>query len=73
MNNYFVNIMSYCTATPIIIDEETLLQAERGENYLDPEDFMFLCEAPSMAEAIKCHDEEFSRHLNDIEGERLHP
>ncbi len=73
MNNYYVNIFTYCTSTPHIIDEETMLQAERGENYMNPEDFMFLCEAPSMVEAIECHDEERSRHLNDIEGERYHP
>lgn len=73
MNNYYIRILTYGTSAPHIIDEETLLQAERGENYLNPDDFMFHCEAHTMEEAIEYHDEERSRAMFDKEAERLHP
>lgn len=73
MNCYYIRLSTYNTPNPCIIDEDTLIQAERGENYLDPEDFMLLCEASSMEDATKVYWKEFSENWNQIEGERDHP
>lgn len=73
MNRYYISISTCYTPNPNIIDEDTLDQAERGENYLNPDDFMFHCEASSMEDAVKCYWKEFSEHWNQIEGESDHP
>lgn len=66
MNRYYIDIRTYCTPQPHIIDEATLDQAERGGNYLNPDDFMLLCEAASMADAIKCHAQEYGQLLVEV-------
>ena len=71
--HFYIRILTYGTSTPHIIDEETLHQAELGNSYLNPDDFMHLCEAHTMEEAIEYHDEERSRAMNDMYAERLHP
>lgn len=47
-HEYYIN---YKIDNEQIIDAETLRQAEHGKNYLNPNDFMFLCEAENMHEA----------------------
>lgn len=71
--SYYIRIDTYGWGYPCIIDEEAFCQAERGENYLNPEDFMFLCEAGSMKEANEYYGEVFSRMANDYIAERYHP
>ena len=58
MREYYIATLTYGTSQPIIIDEEAMYQAERGMNYLNPDDFMFLCEATCMADAKEqyCYD-----------------
>lgn len=73
MNCYYIRIESWGTSSPHIIDDEAMSLAELGMNYLTPDDFMFLCEAGSMAEAEEFYWEEASRAANDAFGERLHP
>ena len=73
MKEFYIRINTYGTGTPHIIDEEAMYQAERHMNYLNPDDFMFLCEAENMAEAKAQYWEEFSQMANDAEAERMHP
>lgn len=48
MTNFYIN---YRSKSELIIDQETLEDAESGKNYLNPDDFMFLCEADSLEDA----------------------
>lgn len=73
MKLYYIATLTYGTSNPIIIDEETMYQAEHGMNYLNPDDFMFHCEADCMADAKEQYWEEFSRMAFDQEAERMHP
>lgn len=73
MREYYIRIDTYGEGTPHIIDEEGMYQAERGMNYLNPDEFMFLCEADCMADAKEFYLEEFSRKAFDKEAERFHP
>lgn len=41
-----------------IIDLHTLEEAERGNNYFNPDDFIFLCEAETLEEAQQKHRNE---------------
>jgi hypothetical protein len=73
MREYYIRIATHGTGTPHIIDEEAMYQAERGMNYLNPDEFMFLCEADCLHDAKEQYWEEFSRNMNDAFGERFHP
>lgn len=73
MKEYYIRIATYGTNTPHIIDEETMYQAERGMNYLNPDAFMFHCEADCLNDAKDQYWEEFSKMANDAFGERMHP
>ena len=73
MTNYFIKIATYGTNEPMIIDETTMEQAERGENHLNPDDFMFHCEANTMEEAAEQYLEEFSQIAFDRIAETMHP
>jgi hypothetical protein len=73
MKEFYVRIATYGTNTPHIIDEEAMHQAERGMNYLNPDEFMFHCEADCMHDAEELYWEEFSRMAFDAESERMHP
>ena len=48
MTNFYIN---YRSKSELIIDQGTLEDAENGKNYLNPDDFMFLCEANSLEDA----------------------
>lgn len=73
MNEYYIRISTYGTNEPDIVDEESLYQAERGMNYLRPDEFMFYCEAKCLNDAEEQYWEEFSEMSFDEEAERAHP
>lgn len=51
MTNFYIRLSDLGSTTMSIIDEDTLDKAERGENYLDPDDYDFICEAETLEEA----------------------
>ena len=73
MKNFYIQISTYETETPNIIDEATLEQAERGENYLNPDDFTFLCEAENASAANEFYFDEISRAFFERYAEANHP
>jgi hypothetical protein len=73
MEEYYIRISTYGTNEPHIVDEESMYQAERGMNYLSPDEFMFLCEAECLHDAEEQYWKEFSETAFDEEGERTHP
>lgn len=73
MKPYYIRTETYGSAKPHIIDEETMYQAEHGMNYLNPDDFMFLCEDENMAGAKEQYWEEFGQLANDRFAELMHP
>lgn len=73
MKAFFVSLSSWGTSTPHIIDETALEQAERGENYLDPNGFDFLCEAETMKEAFDFYFNELSEFYFGVLAEAQHP
>lgn len=73
MATYFIQLSTWGTNTPNIIDDETMYQAEHGMNYLDPDDFGYLCEADSMHDAEEFYDEELSDAIFMAIAERDHP
>ena len=73
MREYYIRTATWGTSKPHIIDEEAMYQAERGMNHLNPDEFMFHCEADCMADAKEQYWEEFSQHAFDLEAEACHP
>ena len=73
MKSYFIRTASYGTNKPHIIDEEVMYQAEHGMNYLNPDEFMYHCEADNIHDAMESYWEEFSRMANDSFAESMHP
>ena len=73
MTTFYYKAGSWGEYDALIIDETTLDQAERGENYLDPDDFYFLCEAENIEAARELYWEEASRALRQLEMESAHP
>lgn len=73
MKSYYIRTATYGTNTPHIIDEEVMHQAERGMNYLNPDEFMHHCEADNMHDAEEQYWEEFSQMAFDHEAEKDHP
>ena len=73
MKEYYIRIQTLGTNLPDIIDEEAMYQAEQGMNYLNPDEYMFLCEAEHMFAAKEFYMEEFSRMANDMVAEHRHP
>lgn len=55
MEEYFVDYRCEDAMNANIIDLETLEAAERGENYLNPDDYMFLGDFDSMEDARNKH------------------
>lgn len=66
MANYYID---YKNSGEHIIDEATLKSAEAGKNYLNPDDFMFLCEADSLEDA----QDKYRTECMLAEWERYHP
>lgn len=73
MKIYYIRTDSYGTSSPNIIDEETMYQAENRMNYLNPDEYMFLCEADCMHEAKEYYWKEFSEMAFDYEAEKDYP
>ncbi len=72
-HDYFIRIETYGTETPDIIDEEAMYQAERGMNYLNPDEYDYLCEADCIRDAEKYYEEELNRYRFDQYAEAMHP
>lgn len=72
MEEYYICVSTYGTNEPHIVDEESMYQAERGMNYLNPDEFMFLCEAECLHDAKEQYWKEFSEMAFDEEAERMH-
>lgn len=73
MKEWYIRTATYGTNNPHIVDEEAIYQAERGMNYLNADEFEFLCEADCLHDAKEQYWEEFSRMANDYVAEYLHP
>lgn len=73
MKSYYIRTATYGTETPHIVDEEQIYQAERGMNYLNPDEFNYLCEAGCMKDAEEQYWEEFSKSVLDYLSEKNHP
>lgn len=66
MANFYIN---YRSDEEQIINEKTLEDAENGKNCLDPNDFMFLCEA----ETLKNAQDKYRTDCMLDECEKWHP
>lgn len=66
MANFYIN---YRSNKEQIIDERTLEDAENGKNYLNPDDFMFLCEADTLEDA----QDKYRMDCMLAECEKCHP
>ena len=73
MESYFIKLSTYGTATPQIIDDEVMYQAEHGMNYLNPDEFDYLCEAECMRDAEEFYFENLSEMMFTKMAERNHP
>lgn len=60
---YFIDITQLNDPDAPIIDEATLDAAERGENYLNPDDFIFHGEYADIEEARQAHWDERGERL----------
>lgn len=73
MTAYYYRISEWGNPTPTIIDESTLEQAEKGLNYLNPDEFNFLCEAESLEKADEIYWDKVSRGYSYRMAESMHP
>lgn len=72
-NDYYIQLSTWGSEAPNIIDAETMENAERGLNYLNPEDFNYLCEAACAHDALEFYFEELSKAYFDSIAEAMHP
>lgn len=73
MTSFFVKLSTWGTAAPHIIDDEAMYQAERGLNYLNPNDYDYLCEADSLHDAEEYYADELSNAIFTAIAEAAHP
>ena len=73
MKEFYIKLSTWGTKTPNIVDDEVIYQAERGMNYLNPDDYDFLCEADTMREAEDFYFDELSNQMLDCISEYQHP
>lgn len=73
MTTYYISMKTWDNLDAIIIDEATLEAAEHGLNYLNPDDFTFLCEADSMEQAKEIWAKEWNQMVGDRLMEANHP
>jgi len=73
MTAWYIKDSTYGTNEPHIVDEKAIDQAEHGMNYLNADEFTFLCEADCLDDAKEYYWEVFSRMANDYMAEYLHP
>lgn len=55
MKSFDIEILTYGTLTPNIIESSIVDAAERGENYLDPNAFMHFGEFENLDAALQAH------------------
>ena len=70
---YFVDLRTWGTETPNIIDDKVMVYAEQGKNYLNPDDYDFLCEAECMKDAEEFYFEKHNDELFIAFCEKDHP
>ena len=73
MKTYYININDLDKLDAQIIDERTLEDAERFKNYLNADDFTYLCEAENMEQAHEAWAKEWNESVFDRIAERHHP
>lgn len=73
MTIFYIRTATYGSSTPHIVDQDTMDQAERGMNYLNPDEFMYHCEAENMNAAEEQYWKEFSQMACDYQAEKDHP
>ena len=73
MTQFYIKMSTWGTETPNIVDDEAIYQAERGMNYLNPDDYDFLCEADTAREAENFYFEELSEQMFNLAAEAAHP
>jgi hypothetical protein len=71
---FYIKTSTWGTNDPRIISEEVMQQAERGRSYINPNDYMFLCDAESAAAAEDYYwDCDFSPYVFEQMAESYHP
>jgi hypothetical protein len=74
MKSFYIKLSTWGTAVPQIIDEEAMEQAGRGANYLNPDEFDYLCEAETAQDAEDYYfDNDFRVYVFDRLAESMHP
>ena len=73
MKTYYINMNTIDQYDAHIIDDAALEAAERGGNYLNADDFMFLCDAESFEQAKAIWVEEWNQSVFNREAEKHHP
>ena len=66
MKAYYINTRTWDRPDAEIIDEITMENAEQGLNSLNPEEFLFLCEADSLEQAKEAWAAAWNQPLSDI-------
>lgn len=72
MKDFYINMNHLDKLDAQIIDEATLVDAERFKNYLDADDFMHLCEAENMEQAKEIWAKEWNQMIGDRIMEASH-
>lgn len=72
MKNYYIKEETYGSAFPHIIDEKIMKKAELEMNYLEPDDYIFYCEADSLEEAVEKYWDDFTQMMSILEAEKDH-
>ena len=70
MKSYDIKIQSYGTLDPEIVESSLVDAAERGENYLNPEEFMHYGEFESLEDALQAHYNEAAELYNCYKYDR---
>ena len=73
MTGFFIKISTYGSTTPNIITEKVFQQAEQGKNYLNPDDYDFLCDAESVQEAEEFYYNKVGEEQMIAYFESFHP
>ena len=70
MKSYDIKIQSYGTLGPEIVESSLVDAAERGENYLNPEEFMHWGEFESLEDALQAYNNEAAELYNCYKYDR---
>ena len=74
MKDFYINLETWGTNDPRIISDEVMQEAERGNSYINPDDYVWLCKAES-GEAAEAYywEHDFSAYCFDMMAESCHP